>query len=152
MPKNKPKIVKPPKEIKSWFGEDGTESSNSDSTDTLEEKLGPWTEIQRIKMRKKRINDRIEKRKTKMSEVARRMKHMLGIGPILDSTIEHFLEKTNDYTEALRKSVEEYMIYYLAFEEDEIKDFVILDLKRAAKGNIIYFALENEKSCQRNVL
>ena len=144
LPKKKPKTVKPPRETKSWFGEDKTESSNSDSTDTLEEKLGPWTEVQRVRMRKMRNSERIEKRKTKMSEVATKMKHMLGIGPILDSTIRHFQEQTKDYNEALKKSVQEYMVYYLAFEEDELENFQILDLKRSASGNVIYFAMQNE--------
>ena len=73
------------------------------------------------------------------------MKHMVGVGPIPMESIQHFAKTSKNDTEAMIKSVKEYLKYYLKFEDEEIQQMNFMDAKKAAKEDLIYFALEDQQ-------
>ena len=69
---------------------------------------------------------------------------MVSISPIREDSIKHFEVQTKDIDEALKLAVKEYLIYFLAYDEEELESYIILDVKKAAKGDVLYIALEDK--------
>ena len=139
------KIRKPPVERKDWFG-DNTEDdslSSSSSSDQGEKGQDEWEVISRKKERLMKKKLQKDKRKDKMAELAERMQHMVGVGPISTESEKHFLKETNDPIEATKMAIREFLEYNLDFNEDELENLDIRDTKRAAKDNVLYFALQD---------
>ena len=133
------KVRKPPVILKNWFGEkpgDSTDSSSSSQEEDL-----TWNEVDR---RKANLEKKIEKKnkiKEKKREICTRMRYMVGIGPILNATIEYHEKLTETEEEARKAAVVEYLQYYLSYDDDDIEALDIIETKRAAKDNIIYVVL-----------
>ena len=64
--------------------------SDTDVTDGTEEDESQWTEIERKKLNVKKKKERKRRTKQRMEDLAKRIKHMVGIGPIPQESIEHF--------------------------------------------------------------
>ena len=79
-----------------------------------------------------------------MENVARKMKPLIGLGPIPDRTISHFENSATDSNEALVLAAKEYLQYYLDYNPQELKNLKIKEVKRAAKDSVVYIAVENE--------
>ena len=142
----KPIKTKVRKPIRDWFADNNSDNSDSDtSTDSNDDNRDQWSEIKRKKKNEQKKIERKKKKKMKMEEVAGRMRHMIGVGPIPKASIEYFNKDSKDATEARVKAVQEYLKYYLNFDDEELELLKILDSKQAAKDNVIYVALENEE-------
>ena len=84
------KIRKPPPVIKNWFGDDTDD--NDTSSDSQEEELSNWSEVDRKRRNTLKMKERLRKRKEKMRNMAAKMQHMVGVGPVSTLTMKHFME------------------------------------------------------------
>ena len=132
--------VRKPIIVKDWFGME----SSSDS-DTSNPEDSDWSEVERQAKNRKKMKDRKTRRKEKISQIARRMKLMIGLGPIPKATRDYFDRKTSNKKEATAKCVKEYLKYYLDFDDEELEKIQIEDSKLAANDDVIYVALSNEE-------
>ena len=62
--------------------------------DSSEEYEEEWKEVGRQRKNQDRKQERKIKRKTIMEEIATRMKHMVGVGPIPKASVDYFEEST----------------------------------------------------------
>ena len=62
------------------------------------------------------------KMKVDMEQMANKMQHMIGLGPIAGESVRHFKKAGNESSTARKLAVEEYLHYYLDFSEGELKD------------------------------
>ena len=145
IPEKKKKIRRPVIEH-GWFGEDKDNLSSSSSSEDSQEGDSQWTEIERQKINQKKRREKRRKRLLKMEETATKMTRMIGIGPILDKSIDFFEKKTNDKKEALKLAAKEYLEHYLDYDREELKDLNVIDTKRATKDNIVYLVLDSQEA------
>ena len=149
-PKKRTPIIRKPVKITrntKWFGDDSTDSipsSDSSTDDSDREDTPEWEKVERIRKKKEKNLERKEKKKLKMEQLSKKMKHVVGVGPISETTIKHFEKQVNDKNEALILSVREFLNYYLDFDKDELDKLKIREVKKAAKCDVIYLAVENE--------
>ena len=97
------RVRKPPIQPVNWFGigmSESKERSSSSSTENLEEGDKEWKEVERRKKKLVKKNMQKVKRKERMEEVATRMQHRVGVGPIRVEVEEHYLKETNNHSEA----------------------------------------------------
>ena len=93
---------------KHWFGESDV------SDDSSEDDMEDWTKVDRENKRKEKMRRQKEKRKERKAEVARKARHMAGLGPIKDRDIEIQMERTNDYEKAKVWAVKHHLaIHYM---------------------------------------
>ena len=78
-------------------------------------------------MQKKKKIDRYRRRKQLEAKVANKAKHMLGLGPIRKASISYFHDIVSDYEEAKRMAVDEFLGEFLQLNEEERKEFEILE-------------------------
>ena len=144
-----PPKVRKPVQMTTWFTdkpEDMIDLSNTDSSadNDSQDATNEWKKIEKQKKRKQKTLERKVKRKEKMENVASKMKHLIGLGPIPDKTIRHFENEAADTNEALILASKEYLQYYLDFNQQELDNIKINEVKRAAKDSVIYIAVQNE--------
>ena len=122
---------------------DANDDKSKDVLQIMDKRLNQLeTEMRRSS---EQMDRRQELRRKEAEAVAKKMKHLVGLGPIQDTSIDHFFARTRDRHQALILAVKEYMVYFLAYDEEELADHKFLEAKRAGKGNVIYVALEDEK-------
>ena len=110
--------VRKPLIIKNWFA-DEPESSDV-SSDSMDDTTEVWSEVEQKRRNRQKTKQRKLKKERKIEELSKKMKHIVGIGPIVQASIEHFEEETNDKAEARRLAANEYLKYYLLFNDNEI--------------------------------
>ena len=141
--KNKVKRkIRKPIEVKDWFGMDSSSESDSSSQDEDE---GEWSEVARQSKNRKKMKEKKIRRKEKIGQIARRMKQMIGLGPIPRATRDFFESKSKDKKVAMSMCVKEYLKYYLDFDDEELEKIDIVDSKLAANDDVIYVALGHEE-------
>ena len=86
---------------------------------------------------------------TRVTEKAR---HILGIGPIYQQSIDHFYHIVGDYEEAKRMAAQEYLRVQLRFKETEIEDIVITDTQVSAKGENVLYIVTNDEGAIRDII
>ena len=128
--------------MKHWFSENFSES---DLDSSQGEESGQWTEVERQRQNQNKRKEKKLKIKQRMKDLETKMKHMVGVGPIPMESIEHFEKNSKDQNEAMIKSVKEYLKYYLQFDDTELQEMNFMDTKKAAKDDVIYFALEDQQ-------
>ena len=133
------KKIRKPVVLKDWFGK--KQGEESDMTDSSQEEADDWTEIERVKRKKKKTMERKERLKEKKREISTRMMYMVGIGPIPGDAIKYHEKKTKNPEDARKNAVREFLQYYLDYDNEEIRELEILETKTAAKDDIIYCAL-----------
>ena len=114
------------------------------SSDSQGEEQEDWQEIDRKDRNRERQKKRLIKKKKK-AELVGKMQHIVGIGPIVNSSIDHFMKQSANRKAAESKAVVEYLKYYLDFNKQDISEINIVDTKRAQKDDFIYVALENKE-------
>ena len=85
------------------------------------------------------------------AKTARRAKHMIGIGPILKQSVGYFHDITSDLEEARRMAVNEYMMTYLQFSEEELENITIVDTMTAKTDEEIIYVTFKEHSTIRDI-
>ena len=143
--KTKERKVRKPPVVRNWFADEPGCDDCTSSSDTLEETGAEWSEVEKKKKRLLKRRQRREKRHERMSEVASKMQHMVGIGPIRSVTIDYFQKKTGSLEEARRSAIREYLSYKLDFSDKELDKMEIKETKSAAKEDILYFALAEKE-------
>ena len=78
-------------------------------------------------MNKKKKIDRYRRRKQLEAKVANKAKHMLGLGPIRKASVSYFMNIVSDYEEAKRMAVDEFLGEFLQLNEEERREFEILE-------------------------
>ena len=73
------------------------------------------------------------------------MQHIVGIGPVPKASLDYFYKQTKDTKSSQMKAANEYLKYFLEFNEEELENLKILDTKKAAKDDVLYIALENSE-------
>ena len=141
--KKKEMKVRTPIVTRDWFA-DTSSDSDSTSTDSQEEGDKDWNEVDRQRKNQRTRQARKLKKKKKMEDIAGRMRHMIGLGPIPKASLDFFADRKDDKAKSREKTVIEYLRYYLDFSEDELNELEIMDTKQASKEDIIYIALKNE--------
>ena len=111
-----------------------------------EESDDQWTDTvdrqQRNKEKKRRARINRMEIETKVTTKSR---HILGIGPVYQKSVDHFYHIVGDYGDAKRMAVQEYLKVNLRFNEREIEEMEITDTQVSAKGeNILYIATNDE--------
>ena len=140
----KVKKIRKPVTAKDWFAEVRSDSEADSSTDSQEEEEGKWNEIKRRERSQRIRQERKKRKKERMEAMASRMRHMVGVGPIPSASIRFFEDSSKDDNEARIKAVKEYLKYYMEFDDDDLNLIEILDTKRVANDDIVYFSVSNE--------
>ena len=124
------------KRLMNWFGE------SDDSEQSSEEEDDSWNVIDRKEknMRKKKIIEK--KKKEKRESVARKAKNIIGVGPIKKSSIDHFQKQGKNFEEAKIAALEEYLNFYLHYDEEELRDLKIGATQISQKNDFLYVAFE----------
>ena len=101
------------------------------------------------KINRKQKNERIrnlKNRKRKREITARKAKHLVGIAPVTNFSIEAHMKKTRDYTKAKILAVKEFLQHYLDYTDEELDKIKILDTLVSNKGDdTLYISLENHE-------
>ena len=140
-------VVRKPVTVINWFGDDpesGVSSSESSESTAEDDESTGWRKVEKEKARKLKNIVRKQRRKEKMEAVALKIQHMVGLGPISEKSIKHFEEVSNDKDEALVKASKEFLQYYLDFNQEELEKIEIVEVKQAAKDEVIYIAVKDE--------
>ncbi len=82
---------------------------------------------ERSEVQKKRKIERYRKRKLLEAKVSRKAKHMIGLGPIRRASIGYFHDICADFEEAKRMAIDKFLSEYLQLNEEERKNFVVLE-------------------------
>ena len=139
-PLNIPRIRKPVV-LKDWFGSKDEDLSDSSASSLEEENMGEWSQVERKRQNLKKKQDRKLKLKEKTEELATKMQYMIGVGPIEDKSIAFFEEKGQDNDSAVVFAVQEYLNFFLDFNEEELDEMEIIETKRSKKDKIVYCVL-----------
>ena len=111
--------------------------------------------IEKSEMEKKRKVERYRKKKMLEEKVAKKAKHMLGLGPIRRASVSYFQDLVGDLEDAKKMAIDEYLSEYLQLNEEERKDFDIVDTTFAKNDdNMIYVTFrdfESVKEIRRRV-
>ena len=103
--------------------------------------------MEKNEMTKKRKIDRYRRKKLLESKVANKAKHMIGLGPIRRASISYFHDIIADFEEAKKMAVDKFLSEYLQLNEDERKDFEILETSIAKNDDdLIYVTFANFES------
>ena len=140
----KPLVRKPPK-ILNWFAEEPDNLQSSSSEESLVDGEEEWETIERKKRNENRRQVRKLRKKNKMTEIATKMRHTVGVGPIQEASVEFFIDSSKNEAEAEVKAIKEYLNHNLDFNRVELDRLEIVDTRRGAKDNIIYFAVKDEQ-------
>ena len=127
------------KKLRSWFC-DNPESDKSGFSDV------EWEGVSRKFKNKLRKKKAAAKKKAKQDDTTEKDERILGIGPIVASTLKFFMRKTNNIEKAKIGAVQEWLAFYLKFEDEEIQQMDINATQLAAKGDIIYVSFDNSDS------
>ena len=94
---------------------------------------------ERLETEKRKKINRYRRRKHLEEETATKAKHMIGLGPVTRISVDYFNTATADWELAKNLAVKEYLSEYLQFEEEEIREFDIIDTLLSSKNeDIIY--------------
>ena len=111
--------------------------------------------IERNEVTKKRKVDRYRRKKLLEMKVAKKAKHMLGLGPIRRDSISYFHNIVGDLEDAKKMAINEFLSEYLQLNEEERKDFDIIDTTFAKnEDDLIYVTFrdfESVKEIRRRV-
>ena len=100
--------------------------------------------VTKNKMTKKQKIYRYRRKKMLELKVAKRAKHMLGLGPIRRASVSYFHNIVGDFEDAKKMAVDEYLTEYLQLNEEERKDFDIVDTSIAKNDeDLIYFTFRD---------
>ena len=128
------------KALKRWFGNETSEDESSDNSD--EEK---WTDIERVKKNKDKKKKKEEERVIIERETLRKGKQILGLGPIGQDSIEYYMERGDNFEDAKKAAIGEFLNHYLGYSETETEELSIVETQMAGNGDeIVYAAFENE--------
>ena len=87
--------------------------------------------VEKNEVQKKQKIERYRNKKLLEAKVARKAKHMIGLGPIRHASIGYFHDICADFEEAKKMAIDEYLSEYLQLSEDERKQFTILETQIA---------------------
>ena len=116
------------------------------SSSSEDENDGKWSSVERKKKNLEKMKERKKRKKMKMTEIATKMRHTIGIGPIDDDNIRYFEEREKDKTLALKNAVTEYLRYFLDFNDEEIAELEILDVRRTGKDDVTYVVFKDTET------
>ena len=132
------------KSIKRWFGDDSSSDENSD-TSTDNENDNWEGQINRSEKNKLKKSKQKKKKDDMVANAANKARHIIGLGPISNQSIEFHRKKTGgNYANAKKEAVKEYLSYFLNFSNEEIEEISIEETAVSSKGdNTVYVALTN---------
>ena len=111
--------------------------------------------IERNEVTKKRKIDRYRRKKLLEAKVAKKAKHMLGLGPIRRDSVSYFHNIVGDLEDAKKMAIDEFLSEYLQLNKEERKDFDIIDTTFAKnEDDLIYVTFrdfESVKEIRRRV-
>ena len=105
-----------------------------------EENEEDWegTQEKKENERLKKIN-KYRRRKQLEEKTAHKARHMLGLGPIKQQSIDYFVTITADIELAKEMAVKEYLTTYLQFTEVELMEHDIVDSQISARNEDIVY-------------
>ena len=129
--------------LKKWFGDesvtDDTETESSEDEGDGEEVIIARESRNRERRKRNRLN-----RKERERESAKKASRIIGLGPIMKQSIDHYEKQTGDREAGRRKAVREYMEYFLKFEEKNINEMEIMETQCSGKNdNVVYVAFKD---------
>ena len=142
--KKKPKVRKPIA-VKDWFAEENSDESDNSSSESSGTGNEEWKNVEQKKKQLRKKKDRKIRMKEKMEEIASRMMHMVGVGPIVKQTVQHFEQMAGNPESARKMAIEEFLSFHLDFDQEELAKMNIVDTKPSAKEDIIYFTIEDKE-------
>ena len=129
-------------------------SDNSPNEDdwSWDESDKDWdgTEERRNDERRKKIL-RYRRRKMLRTKTATRAKHMIGLGPILKQSVNYFHDITSDIEEAKKMAINEFMITYLQFTEEEVQETNIVDTATSKSDDEIIYVTFSDHDTIRDI-
>ena len=93
-------------------------------------------------------------RKSREEKTAKKAMHMIGLGPISHHSVDFFYNATADHTLAKELAVNEFLVEYLQFSQEEIDEFGVLETMTSKEKDIMYVTMANHdaiKDIQRRV-
>ena len=135
--KNKKKEDTGMRRLRNWFGD--TESEESEEEKDNED----WNLVDRKrKNQEKKEKAEMRKKKNRIKTTAK-ARNIVGAGPMKKSSVEYFQRKGLDFEQAKREVVNEFLKFYLQYEEEDIEDLKIVDTQLAKNDDVIYIAFED---------
>ena len=132
-------------EFRNWFASEEPIEESDISEDNLDTEENDWNEVNRIEKNKLKQKKRKERNSKKKAELSKKMQHIIGLGPIVESSINYFYKKTKNRKMAEKSAVQEFLTHNLDFNSEELRQMDITDTKTAMKDDVIYVALGNKK-------
>ena len=107
--------------------------------------------VERNEAQKKRKIERYRNKKILQLKVAKKAKHIIGLGPIRRASIGYFFDIIADFEEAKKMAIDEFLSEYLQLNEEERKYFVILETVIAKNDeDLIYVTFQDFESIKEN--
>ena len=105
-----------------------------------DESDGEWQGTQDKKENERlRKIDRYRKRKILKEKTSHKARHMLGLGPIRQQSIDYFVDITADVELAKEMAIKELMSTYLQYTETELLEHDIVDSQISARNEDIVY-------------
>ena len=132
--------------LRNWFCDSDTEeeeviSSSEDEKDGEKE----WESVQRKKDNEEKKTKMKLKREKKRATTASKASNILGLGPITRASVDYFEKKHKNFEKAKMEAVNEFLQFYLNYDEDEIKDLGI-EATQMAKDEVIYLFFTDQSN------
>ena len=117
----------------------GDNSSHDEEDWAWEEYDKDWEGTAERKAKEKEKKERRQRvRKNKVAFTANKAKHIIGLGPIRQESIDYFHDITADFNTAKEMAVSEFLTEFLQFQTDEVQELTILETMIAKEPDIVY--------------
>ena len=105
-----------------------------------EESDGEWqgTQDKKENVRLRKI-ERYRRRKILKEKTSHKARHMLGLGPIRQRSVDYFVDITADVELAKEMAIKEFMATYLQYTETELLEHDIVDSQISARAEDIVY-------------
>ena len=130
------------RKLRKWFCDSESEESDTNSEDE-EVNKDDWNSVDRREKNKIKKAKQVENRKKKQKATAQKASLMIGIGPIPNRSIDYFSENEPDYEKAKIEAVNEFLKFYLNYNDAEISELGIVVTQRA-KDEMMYIVVSDQ--------
>ena len=129
--RKEPKVRKPPREVKEWFGISTESEESEEDSDT------GWKEVDRRKAKEEKEKKVRRKRKELQEDTAMRASCMVGLGPMDSYMMEDHRRRKMPIERSKIILAKNFLKYKLGMEDDETDDLEIMETKLSNKDERI---------------
>ena len=133
----------------------GDNSSHDEADWAWDESDKEWEGTAEKKQKEREKKERRHRaRANKVAVTANKARHIIGLGPIRQASIDYFHNITADFNTAKEMAVSEFLTEYLQFEMNEVEELIVLDTMIAKEPDIVYITFQDHdmiRTIQRRI-